>query len=78
MLPLLLLQLSYKLIWLLAVWLPLRVAGRADELSIEGFDLFVPFLAVVVLDFVVIPWPYVMARFVRTPRAQVERAEDLR
>lgn len=67
MLPLLLLQISYKVVWLLAVWLPLQLAGRADELSIEGFDLFVPFVVVVVLDLVVIPWPYVMMRFVRAP-----------
>jgi hypothetical protein len=75
MLPLLLLQLSYKVVWLLAVWLPLRLAGRADELHIEGFDLFVPFMVVVVLDLVVIPWPLVVVQFVR---GQEERAEGLR
>lgn len=78
MLPLLLLQLSYKLVWLLAVWLPLRVAGHAERLSIDGFDLFLPFLVVVVLDLVIIPWPYVMARFVRIPEAHIDATEGVR
>lgn len=65
MLPLLFLQLFYKVVWLLAVGFPLQLAGRANELSIDGSDLFVPFVVVVVADLVVIPWPYVVARFVR-------------
>jgi hypothetical protein len=71
MLPLLLLQLLYKVVWLLAVWLPLQVAGDASEPSVVGLDLpggvdlSVPFISGVVLDLVAIPWPYVVARFVR-------------
>jgi hypothetical protein len=33
MLPLLFLQLTYKSIWLIAVWLPLRAAGQSTELT---------------------------------------------
>lgn len=65
MLPLLVLQVFYKAIWLVAFWLPLQLGGRAGQLNVEGTDVFLPFLLVVVLDLLIIPWPYVMARFVR-------------
>jgi hypothetical protein len=71
MLPVLFLQLSYKVVWLLAVWLPLQLAGAANEINVPGLDLpggvalSVPFIVGTVLDLVVIPWPYVLARFVR-------------
>ncbi|MGH8570383.1 MAG: hypothetical protein ACREXU_20865 [Gammaproteobacteria bacterium] len=58
MLPLLLLQLTYKTVWLIAVALPLGFAGPAEELSAL-------FAVVVALDLAVIPWRYVAARFVR-------------
>src|SRR5207237_8284438 len=53
MLPLLLLQLLYKSIWLIAVYLPLRSAGQSTDLTkimVGG----------VVVDLIVIPWPYVL------------------
>jgi hypothetical protein len=69
MVPVLLLQLSYKLCWLVALWLPLQFAGPADGASISwdigGLDLRVVFIGGAVMDLVVIPWPYVVARFVR-------------
>ncbi len=58
MLPLLLLQLVYKSIWLIAVYLPLRSAGQSTELTkvmVIG----------VVVDLIVIPWPYVLATYVK-------------
>ena len=58
MLPLLLLQFCYKSIWLLAVWLPLRSVGQAT-------GLLQPMLTGVVVDLIVIPWPYVFATYVR-------------
>jgi hypothetical protein len=58
MLPLLLLQLVYKSIWLIAVGLPLGSAGRPSNLT-EGF------LVAVALDLIAIPWPYVLAHYVR-------------
>jgi hypothetical protein len=58
MLPLLLLQLLYKSIWLTAVWLPLRSAGRSTDLTRA-------MVIGVVVDLVVIPWPYVLATYVK-------------
>ena len=64
-LPLLLLQLLYKVLWILAFWLPLQVAGLETDMSVGGIDLSVMFIGGVLSDLVVIPWPYVVARFVR-------------
>jgi hypothetical protein len=60
MLPLLLLQLLYKAIWLIAVGFPLWSAGRPTE-------LINVFIVGIVLDLVVIPWPYVLANYVKKP-----------
>lgn len=58
MLPLLLLQLLYKSIWLIAVALPLRSAGVSTNLTRT--------MAIgVVVDLIVIPWPYVLATYVK-------------
>ena len=58
MLPLLLLQLLYKSIWLIAVYLPLRSAGQSTDL--------IRVMAIgVVVDLIVIPWPYVLAKYVK-------------
>ena len=62
MLPLLILQLFYKSVWLLAVGLPLRSAGQADPVAAGMIDTFA---IAVVLDLLVIPWPYVLANYVR-------------
>jgi hypothetical protein len=62
MLPLLILQLFYKSVWLLAVGLPLRSAGQADSVAAGMIDTFA---IAVVLDLLVIPWPYVLANYVR-------------
>ena len=60
MLPLLFMQLLYKACWLIAVYVPLRAAGRSSDLM-QGF------LIAVVLDIVVIPWSSVLAHYVRKP-----------
>jgi len=58
MLPLLLMQLFYKSVWLIAVYLPLRSAGQSTELT--------KVMAIgVVVDLIVIPWPYVLANYVK-------------
>lgn len=57
MLPLLLLQLLYKLIWLLAVALP-------QWSEIQSSELTQAMLVGIVLDVVVIPWPWVVANYV--------------
>jgi hypothetical protein len=58
MLPLLFMQLFYKSVWLIAVAPPLWSAGRSIGFT-EGM------LIGVVLDLIVIPWPYVLATYVK-------------
>jgi hypothetical protein len=58
MLPLLLLQLLYKIIWLITVAVPQWSAVRST-------DLTKAMLIGVVLDLIVIPWPYVLANYVK-------------
>jgi hypothetical protein len=60
MLPLLLMQLLYKSIWVIAVALPLWSTFRSMELTKA-----MAYGAVV--DLIVIPWPYVFANYVRKP-----------
>ncbi|HEX9671289.1 MAG TPA: hypothetical protein VGC93_17610 [Thermoanaerobaculia bacterium] len=64
MLPLLILQLFYKSVWLLAVALPLSSAGQLDPIA---SGLTKGFVGAVVADLIVIPWPYVLAHYVRKP-----------
>ena len=64
MLPLFLMQLLYKALWLVAVALPLRSAG---ELGGGALEMTWVFVIGGILDLVVIPWPYVWARFVKEP-----------
>lgn len=58
MLPLLLLQFSYKLIWVLAVALP-RLTTGAPTWYMK------PMLMGVLIEPIVIPWPYVFATYIR-------------
>jgi len=60
MLPLLLLQLFYKAVWLVAVAPSLWSAGRSTEM-INVFAI------ASVLLLLVIPWPYVLAHYVKKP-----------
>ena len=64
MLPLLFVQLTYKAIWLVAVALPLRAAGA---LVSGGHEMALTFLVGGALDLLVIPWPYVLARYAKEP-----------
>jgi hypothetical protein len=58
MLPLLLLQLFYKAVWLLAVALPMWSAVRSTGLTHA--------MAIgAIVDLVGIPWPYVLANYVK-------------
>ena len=59
MLPLLFIQLLYKLIWLVAIYLPLRSAGQSTSLLSS-------MLIAAVVDVVVIPWPYVVSSYIQT------------
>ena len=63
MLPLLLFELTWKLIWLARVALPLWRAGRVDEALAS--NTVAAGAAVLVLT--VIPWRYVGAQYLRAP-----------
>ncbi len=56
MLPLLLLQLFYKMVWLFMAYLPLKAAGSLDETALE---LYKANSIGVLLDILIIPWGYV-------------------
>jgi hypothetical protein len=63
MLPILLFEVTWKLIWLAAVAVPHLVAGDInDETSSVLFSC-----SFVVVILAVIPWPYTWNRYVRTP-----------
>src|SRR5208337_936194 len=64
MLPLLLFELLWKAIWLLAVALPLWSAHQLDPDTMETVKAC---LMGVVLCLIVIPWPYVLANYVKKP-----------
>lgn len=64
MLPVLLFELGWKAIWLVAIGLPLWSAGRIDA---DAYETGKACLFGVILMLAVIPWPYVLARFVRGP-----------
>jgi len=58
MVPLLLLQFVYKAVWLVAVALPMWSVVRSTDL---GHAMAIG----VVVDLVCIPWPYVLAHYVK-------------
>jgi hypothetical protein len=64
MLPLLLFELAWKAIWLLAVGLPLWRAGQLDGANLQTFK---DCAFGVVLMAVVLPWPYLLAGYVLRP-----------
>lgn len=64
MLPLLMFELVWKLIWLLAYGLPAWWAGRLTPVTAD--DLFNTLFGVILMP-LVIPWGYVWRRYVRQP-----------
>lgn len=64
MMPLLLFELVWKTTWLLAIGLPLWSSGRLDAGASQSI---VDCLVGVVLVPLVLPWPYVLAKYVRAP-----------
>ena len=63
MLPLVLLQLTYKSIWLLFVYVPLKSSGNLTDGALE---LFQANSIGIVLDIIVIPWGYVYRNYLKT------------
>ncbi|MDB4907995.1 MAG: hypothetical protein JWO05_2779 [Gemmatimonadetes bacterium] len=71
MLPVIFMQLFYKVTWLLTVAPALRAGGLWTPSAAELFKV----MAIgAVVDLLVIPWPYVWANFVRTPGDAWRRA----
>jgi hypothetical protein len=64
MLPVLWVQLLYKSVWLLTVALPL---WSARQWTPETANMVRVFVAAVIVDALVIPWPYVVATFGKAP-----------
>lgn len=64
MLPLLFFEFTWKVIWLIAIALPLWRADRIDPATAES--IFACLFGVVVC-LIAIPWPYAWAKFVREP-----------
>ncbi len=63
MLPLLFWEMSWKAIWLLCVALPAWQSGKMDaSISDTAFAC-----SISVIFLFVVPWPYVIARYVRQP-----------
>lgn len=64
LLPLMLLQMLYKTVWLLAVALPLSSAGSLDPTAKE---MTTSFAIAIAIDLVAIPWPYVFSQYFNGP-----------
>ncbi|MGB3078038.1 MAG: hypothetical protein WBB31_03085 [Saprospiraceae bacterium] len=62
MIPLLLVQFSYKLIWLIIVAYPLWLTDHLAGSSAQGLAA-INFKGIIV-DLLVIPWPYVLKNFI--------------
>lgn len=63
MLPVLLFEIAWKFIWMIAVVLPLWVSDQLDPATLKVFYACL----VVVIPLAVIPWRYVFANYVRKP-----------
>jgi len=75
MVPLIMVQLVYKTIWLLAVAVPLWRAGAPFDPETAGFTRAM--VIGVVADLIVMPWGYVFVHYVRRPgdRWTIRRAD---
>jgi len=65
MLPIILLEILYKVIWLFVVAYPLWSVGQLEGSDAEG--LFLPFVWVI-LPIVAVPWKYVFRMYIYTPK----------
>ena len=62
LIPLLLLQFSYKIIWLIIAAYPLWAYNQLIGSSAEGITTL--FIKSVVVDVIIIPWPYVLREYI--------------
>jgi hypothetical protein len=75
MVPLLLFELAWKSIWLIAFALPLWSAGQVDPATRESINACL--MGIVILP-VAIPWSYVLANYVTRPGDRWRRFSDSR
>ncbi len=74
MLPLLIFELLWKMIWLLGVALPLWLAHQLDADTLKSLPTIAP--VVIIIPF--IPWRYVLAKYlVHPPRSDPAKPGDL-
>ena len=64
MLPLMIFEFAWKMIWVLAVWLPLWLSHTVDAVTADNF--FSIFLGVVLVP-IVMPWGYFWEAYVVAP-----------
>ena len=64
MLPLMIFEFAWKLLWALSIWLPLWLTHRMDA---DNADVALSILLGVVLVPLVIPWGYVWRTYVTAP-----------
>lgn len=64
MIPLLIFELAWKCIWVAAIGLPLGSTGRLDAGTSD--TLFSCIFGVVLVP-LVLPWPYIIAKYVKAP-----------
>ena len=64
MLPLLIFEFAWKLLWVLAIWLPSYVGHRVDA---DNADIAFSIMLGVVLVPLVLPWGYVWKNYVTAP-----------
>ena len=62
MIPLLLVQFSYKLIWLIIVAYPLWEINQLKGSSAE--EMTIVMASGIIIDLVVIPWPYILKNYI--------------
>ena len=62
MMPLIFLQLFYKALWIIAVYMPMYNAEAVTENAQSFFWIC---MTAVILDVLVIPWPYVFRNYVK-------------
>jgi hypothetical protein len=62
MIPLILLQLFYKSVWMIGVAYPLWAAGQFEP---ENSELFRSFSIAIIIDLLVIPWSYLIKKHFR-------------
>lgn len=62
MLPLLLLQLFYKTVWLIIAYLPLKANGSLNDITLE---LYKANGIGIVLDILIIPWGYLYLHYMK-------------